>query len=93
MANLTVYLLKVANLRTVDRHLRYPGKLRSISPWDEERDNGRITFIVIAFMVGPGHTRLPPFSVRCYVQLNGTLDVAKQYPVTDLTAWSLWSLW
>jgi len=29
MANLTVYLLKVANLRTVDRHLRYPGKLRS----------------------------------------------------------------
>jgi len=29
MATLTVYLLKVANLRTVDRHLRYPGKLRS----------------------------------------------------------------
>ena len=27
MANLTVYLLKVANLRTVDRHLRYPGKI------------------------------------------------------------------
>ena len=27
MANLTVYLLKVANLRTVDRHLRYPGNL------------------------------------------------------------------
>jgi len=29
MASLTIYLLKVANLRTVDRHLRYPGKLRS----------------------------------------------------------------
>jgi hypothetical protein len=28
MANLTVYLLKGANLRSVDRHLRYPGKLR-----------------------------------------------------------------
>jgi len=31
MANLTVYLLKVANLRSVDRHLRYPGKQRR--PW------------------------------------------------------------
>jgi len=31
MANLTVHLLKVANLRTVDRHLSYPGKLRR--PW------------------------------------------------------------
>jgi hypothetical protein len=29
MANLTVYLLTVANLRSVDRHLRYPGELRS----------------------------------------------------------------
>jgi len=28
MANLTVYLPKVANLRTVDHHLRYPGNLR-----------------------------------------------------------------
>jgi len=28
MANLTVYLLGSANLRSVDRHLRYPGKLR-----------------------------------------------------------------
>jgi len=28
MANFTVYLLKIANLRTVDRRLRYPGKLR-----------------------------------------------------------------
>jgi hypothetical protein len=27
MANLTFYLLKVANMLTVDRHLRYPGKL------------------------------------------------------------------
>ena len=26
MANLTVYLLKVANLRIVDRHFRYPAK-------------------------------------------------------------------
>jgi len=25
MTDLTVYLLKVANLRTVGRHLRYPG--------------------------------------------------------------------
>jgi len=32
MANLTDYLLKVANLRTVDRHLRYPGKLRTPTP-------------------------------------------------------------
>jgi len=31
MANLTVYLLKVANLRTVDLHWRYPGNLRSSS--------------------------------------------------------------
>jgi len=31
MANLTVYLLMVANLRTVDHHLRYPGKLRSLA--------------------------------------------------------------
>jgi hypothetical protein len=31
MANLTV--LQVANLRTVDRHLKYPGKLRRVSPW------------------------------------------------------------
>jgi hypothetical protein len=29
MSNLTVNSLKVSNLRTVDRHLRYPGKLRS----------------------------------------------------------------
>ena len=29
MANLMVYLLKVSNSRRVDRHLRYPGKLRS----------------------------------------------------------------
>jgi hypothetical protein len=29
MANLTVYLLKVSNLRRSDRHLRYPGNLRS----------------------------------------------------------------
>ena len=29
MANLTVYLLKVSNSRRIDRHLRYPGKLRS----------------------------------------------------------------
>ena len=29
MGNLTVYLLKVLNLRRVDRHFRYPGKLRS----------------------------------------------------------------
>jgi hypothetical protein len=28
MANLAVYLLKVANLRAVDHHLRYPGMLR-----------------------------------------------------------------
>ena len=29
MANLTVYfILKVSNLRRVDRHLRYPGNLR-----------------------------------------------------------------
>jgi hypothetical protein len=31
MANLTVYLLKVSNSRRVDRHLRYSGKLRSIT--------------------------------------------------------------
>ena len=30
VANLTVYLLKVSNSRRVDRHLRYPGKLRRL---------------------------------------------------------------
>ena len=30
MANLTVYLLKVSDSRRVDRHLRYPGTLRSL---------------------------------------------------------------
>jgi len=34
MANLTVYLLNISNLRRVDRHLRYPGKLRR-RPWVE----------------------------------------------------------
>ena len=33
MKNLTVYLLKSANPRSVDRHLRYPGKLRRARPW------------------------------------------------------------
>jgi len=32
MANLTIYLLKVEHLRTVDRHLRYPGKLQRVGP-------------------------------------------------------------
>ena len=35
MVSLTVYLLKVVNLRTVDRHLRCPGKLRRW-PWHTE---------------------------------------------------------
>jgi len=29
MVNLTVYVFKVSNSRRVDRHLSYPGKLRS----------------------------------------------------------------
>jgi hypothetical protein len=33
MANLIVCLLKVGNLRTVDCHLRYSGKLRSLMKW------------------------------------------------------------
>jgi len=78
MTNLTVYLLKVANLRTVDRPLRYPGNCEA-RPWPEVAiAAGLMNFPLLrtVFLVG-----------RCRLTVSKTEMKAPIVPALETTIW------